>query len=300
MPAVIEANSLSKHYRGGRGIDDLTLSVERGEIFGFLDPNGAGKTTTIRTLLDLLHPTSGSAKLFGLDSHQHSLEIRARIGNLPGDFAFEDSMTGSELLTLFARLRGLDGMETAHSLADRFKADLSKPLRELSRGNRQKVGIIQAMFHGPELLILDEPTSGLDPLMQEEFLSVIAEHRAAGKTVFLSSHDLPEVERVCDRVGVIRDGKLITVASVDEMRERAYRKVVVRFADGVTVDPSAFERINGVGSASLDGQKLSFKAMDNLDEVIAALGRYKVVDIEVTKPSLEELFIAFYSEGQTA
>src|SRR4051794_36470889 len=205
--AVIETEQLTKSYGGSRGIEDVSFSVEAAEVFGFLGPNGAGKTTTIRTLLDLLHPTSGSARLFDLDSRRESVAIRARLGNLPGDFGYGKQASGREALRLLARLRGMKGFGRAEALAERFRADLDRPLGELSRGNRQKVGLILATFHSPELLILDEPTSGLDPLMQEEFLSLVAEERERGCTVFISSHELDEVERVCDRVGIVRAGR---------------------------------------------------------------------------------------------
>lgn len=297
MTAVIETKSLTKTYGASRGISDLTLSVPRGEIFGFLGPNGAGKTTTIRTLLDLLHPTSGSALLFGLDSHRESRAIRARLGNLPGDFAYEDRTTGRELLNLFGRLRGMDGLGSAGDLADRFRADLSKPLRELSRGNRQKIGLIQALFHNPELLILDEPTGGLDPLMQEEFLTVVAEHRDRGATVFLSSHDLSEVERICDRVGIIRDGRLAAIESVGAMKDRAYRKVMVTLTDGVTADQ--FASLPGVDALTVDGDTVHFRVLGDLNPVVEAIARHDVHDLEVTAPSLEELFIQYYDgEGE--
>lgn len=292
MTAVIETRSLTKTYGASRGISDLTLSVPRGEIFGFLGPNGAGKTTTIRTLLDLLHPTSGSALLFGLDSHRDSRAVRARLGNLPGDFAYEDRTTGRELLNLFGRLRGMDGLGSADELAERFRADLSKPLRELSRGNRQKIGLIQALFHNPELLILDEPTGGLDPLMQEEFLTVVAEHRDRGATVFLSSHDLTEVERICDRVGIIRDGRLAAIESVGAMKGRAYRKVMVTLTDGVTADQ--FASLPGVDALTVDGDTVHFRVLGDLNPVVEAIARHDVRDLEVTAPSLEELFIQYY------
>jgi len=293
MKAVLTTNRLSKTYGQARGIEDLDLAVAEGEIFGFLGPNGAGKTTTIRTLLDLLHPTSGSATIFGLDSRRDSRQIRGRIGNLPGEFAFEAHTTGAQLLRLFARLRGMTDLGDANELAERFKADLSRPLRDLSRGNRQKVGLIQALFHKPDLLILDEPTTGLDPLMQEEFMRVIAEQQQRGATVFLSSHDLGEVERVCDRVGIIREGRLAAVEDVAEMRGRAWRKVIVRFAGPVDVDE--FNRLAGVDQARTDGNTLSFRALDGLDQTIKALARHEVVDVEITPPTLEELFLNYYS-----
>ena len=292
MTAVIETAALTKSYGESRGIEDLSLEVPKGEIFGFLGPNGAGKTTTIRTLLDLLHPTSGRALLFGLDSHSDSRAIRARIGNLPGDFAYEDRTTGNELLSLFARLRGMDGLGSAADLAERFRADLTKPLRELSRGNRQKIGLIQALFHNPELLILDEPTGGLDPLMQEEFLTVVAEHRDQGATVFLSSHDLSEVERICDRVGIIRAGRLAAIESVGEMKGRAYRKVKVSLAS--PVEASGFESLPGVDSVSVDGHTLRLRVLGDINPLLEAIAKLDVRDLEVTAPSLEELFLQYY------
>ena len=292
MPAIIETDRLTKRYGSARGIDDLGLEVRRGEIFGFLGPNGAGKTTTIRTLLDFLHPTAGSARLFGLDSHRDSRAIRARLGNLPGEFTYDDRVTGRELLGFFASLRGLASADRADALAERFESNLDRPLRELSRGNRQKVGLIQALFHDPELLILDEPTTGLDPLMQEEFLAVVAEHRDRGATVFLSSHDLDEVERICDRVGIIREGRLIAVEDVQEMRGRAYRHVTVRF--GHAADPAVVAGIAGVQDIVADEATLHFRAQGDLDPVIKAIARHRVLDLEVTRPTLEELFLTYY------
>jgi ABC-2 type transport system ATP-binding protein len=296
VTAVIETEQLTKRYRKGRGVEALTLSVRPGEIFGFLGPNGAGKTTTIRTLLDLLHPTSGSARLLGLDSHRDSRAIRARVGNLPGDFAYEDRMTGREVLGFFAALRGMDDLGSAHALAERFESDLSRPLRELSRGNRQKIGLIQAFFHEPELLILDEPTSGLDPLMQEEFLTLIAEHRDRGATVFLSSHDLDEVERACDRVGIIREGRLVAVESVADMRGRAYRNVAVRF--GAPVTAADFAQLPTLEDVVLDDSTLRFRARGDLDAAIKAIARHTVVDLEVTRPTLEELFLTYFDRDR--
>ena len=292
MPPVIEIDRLTKRYGDTRGIEDLSLTVRRGDIFGFLGPNGAGKTTTIRTLLDLLHPTSGSARIFGLDSRRDSRAIRTRLGNLPGEFAYDDRLAGRDLLELFASLRGVERMQRADALAERFEANLDRPLRELSRGNRQKIGLIQALFHDPELLILDEPTTGLDPLMQEEFLTVVAEHRDRGATIFLSSHDLDEVERICDRVGIIREGRLIAVEDVEEMRGRAYRHVTVRF--GHVVDPAAIARIASVGDVEADETTLRFRVQGDLDPVIKAIARHRVLDLEVTRPTLEELFLTYY------
>lgn len=293
MP-VIETDGLTKSYGGSRGIEDLDLTVAEGEVFGFLGPNGAGKTTTIRTLLDLLHPTSGKARILGLDSRRDSRVIRARIGNLPGEFAFDEHFTGAELLALFARMRGMRDRGIAEQLIERFKADMSRPLRELSRGNRQKVGLIQALFHEPELLILDEPTGGLDPLMQEEFLTVISEQRERGATVFISSHDLAEVERSCDRVGIIRAGRLVAIEDVAAMRGRAYRDVEVTFTTSAAAAADDLREIPGIDGLKLDGPTARFKASGDLDSVIKAIGRHGIGDVEITRPTLEELFLAYY------
>jgi len=294
--ALIETDRLTKRYGDARGIDDVSLTVQRGEVFGFLGPNGAGKTTTIRTLLDLLHPTSGSARLFGLDSRRDSLAIRARLGNLPGEFACDPRRSGREVVSLLAALRGMSGLGRAAELADRFHADLDRPVGHLSRGNRQKIGLIQALFHEPELLILDEPTGGLDPLMQEEFHQLVGEERDRGATVFLSSHDLEEVERLCDRVAIIRDGRLVTIEHVSDLTARRFRHAIVEFARAVDADE--LRRLPGVRDvdARADGRRVRFGVEASaLDAVIKALARHEIVDLELAHPSLEEIFLAFYS-----
>jgi len=294
--AAIETERLTKRYGSARGIEDVTIAVEEGEVFGFLGPNGAGKTTTIRTLLDLLHPTGGSARVFGLDSQRDSVAIRARLGNLPGDFGFGKHVSGREALRQLARLRGIDGRERAEELARRFRADLERPLGELSRGNRQKVGLILAVFHRPELLILDEPTSGLDPLMQEEFLALVREERERGCAVFLSSHELDEVERVCDRVGIIRGGRVIAVERVDELLDKTGRRVEVELA--APVDPEELRRLPGVGEVEVDGARARFRVSGDVDPVVKAIAAHHVVDLEFARPTLEEVFLTYYEEGQ--
>jgi ABC-2 type transport system ATP-binding protein len=292
MSAVIETDRLTKRYRDARGIEDVSMSVEAGEVFGFLGPNGAGKTTTIRTLVDLLHPTGGSARLFGLDSRRDSLAIRARLGNLPGDFSYDPRLTGRELVSFLAEVRGVRDLDRAFQLAERFHADLKRPLGELSRGNRQKIGLIQAFFHSPELLILDEPTGGLDPLMQEEFLELVGEERQRGTSVFLSSHELDEVQRVCDRVGIIRDGRLVAVEKVAELTGRTYRHVSLEFDS--PIDASEFRRLAGVSELVADGNRISFKVEGALDAVVKAAARHTVHDLEVAHPTLEEVFLTYY------
>jgi beta-exotoxin I transport system ATP-binding protein len=294
--AVIETEQLTKSYGSSRGIEDVSFSVEAAEVFGFLGPNGAGKTTTIRALLNLLHPTSGAARIFGLDSRRESVAIRARLGNLPGDFGYGRQASGREALRLLAHLRGMEGVGRAESLAERFRADLDRPLGELSRGNRQKVGLILATFHSPELLILDEPTSGLDPLMQEEFLSLIAEERERGCTVFISSHELDEVERVCDRVGIVRTGRLIAVERIDELLGKARRTAVVEAADAAAL-AAELRVIDGVSDLRVEDAKVSFKVAGDLDRVLKAIAAHRVLDMELTHPTLEEVFLTYYGEG---
>ena len=293
--AAIETDRLSKFYGEHRGVEDLTMAVEPGEVFGFLGPNGAGKTTTIRTLLDLLHPTAGSARLFGLDSRRDSVAIRRRLGNLPGDFGYGKAATGREAVSLLARLRGVDELGRAEALARRFRADLDRPLGELSRGNRQKVGLILAVFHSPDLLILDEPTSGLDPLMQEEFLALVREERERGCAVFLSSHELDEVERVCDRVGIIRDGTLIAVERVADLLAETPRRASVEFAEPIDIDE--LRGSPGVSDLEANGRKVEFRVTGDLDGVVKAIAAHHVTDIELAKPTLEEVFLTYYQDA---
>jgi ABC-2 type transport system ATP-binding protein len=293
VPAI-ETERLTKFYGRRRGIEELTMTVEEGEIFGFLGPNGAGKTTTIRTLLDLLHPSAGSARIFGLDSHSDSVAIRARLGNLPGDFGFGKHTSGREALSLLARLRGVRTLDRAEELARRLEADFARPLGQLSRGNRQKVGLILALFHRPELLIFDEPTGGLDPLMQEEFLALVHEERERGATVFLSSHELDEVERLCDRVGIIREGRLIAVERVADLVGKTQRRVSVEFAE--QIDLGELRACPGVSALSAEGPHVTFRVAGDLDPVVKALARHRVVDLEFARPTLEEVFLTYYGE----
>ncbi len=292
--SAIATDLLTKFYGGHRGIEEVTMAVEEGEVFGFLGPNGAGKTTTIRTLLDLLHPTRGSARILGLDSRRDSVAIRARIGNLPGDFGYGKAATGRQAVSLLARLRGVDDLGRAEFLATRFRADLERPLGHLSRGNRQKIGLILALFHEPDLLILDEPTSGLDPLMQEEFLALVREERERGCAVFLSSHELDEVERVCDRVGIIRDGRLIAIERVVDLLARTPRKVSVEFAE--PIDPAELRACPGVMDLEVAGRRMSLKYVGDPDPLIKALASHTVSELEFAHPTLEEVFLTYYED----
>ncbi len=292
---MIETEDLTKAYGSARGIEDLSFSVEAGEVFGFLGPNGAGKTTTIRTLLDLLHPTRGSARIFGLDTHSDSVSIRARLGNLPGDFGYGADSTGRSALHLLANLRGVEGVGRAEQLARRFRADLDRPLGELSRGNRQKVGLILASFHSPELLILDEPTSGLDPLMQEEFLDLVYEERKRGCAVFISSHELDEVERVCDRVGILRGGRLIAIERVADLLAKALRRV--RLELGESADLTELSALPAVSELKTEGSRATFMIGGDVDRALKLLATHHVVDLEIARPTLEQVFLTYYQEG---
>ena len=293
MNLAIETEKLTKSYgRKARGIEEVDLAVEEGEVFGFLGPNGAGKTTTVRTLLGFLRPTGGRGEVFGLDIRKDSVEVRARVGNLPGEFALEDKMTGEGLLRFFARLRGVKELGYARELAERLGAELHRPMRRLSRGNKQKIGLVQAMFHRPPLLILDEPTGGLDPLVQEEFLDIIEEVKAEGRTVFFSSHNLAEVERVCDRVGIIRGGRLVAVETTETLVDKSFRHVVLTFAEDV--DPKPFEALSGVKDLKAGGNRLAFTLYEDLDEMVKLAAGHELVNMEYERPSLEEVFLTYY------
>jgi len=292
---VLRAEGLTKTYGKSRGIKDVDLTVYEGEVFGFLGPNGAGKTTMIRTLLGFMRPTGGRGEIFGHDIQRESVAVRSLIGNLPGEFALEDRMTGEKLLKLFARLRGVESLDYAYELAERINAELDRPLRRLSRGNKQKIGLIQAMFHKPPLLILDEPTGGLDPLVQEEFLEIVAETRREGRTVFFSSHTLGEVEKICDRVGIIREGELVQVETTDALINKSFRHVMLQFAGSVEGEEARrFESLEGVENFRGDGLRLYFDLHGNLDSVIKLAARHEVMDMLYERPSLEEIFLAYY------
>jgi len=292
---AIETEGLTKYYGRSRGIIDVSLQVERGEIFGFLGPNGAGKTTTIRLLLDLIRPTRGHAWVLGLDPQRDGVEVRRRVGYLPGELALYPDLTGQQVLEYAAHLRnGVPQKEIAR-LADRLEADLNRPIRSLSHGNRQKIGLIMAMMHRPELLILDEPTTGLDPLMQQVLYELLEEVRRDGRTVFFSSHILPEVERLCDRVGILREGQLVAVETVADLKRVAVRRMDLVF-DG-PVDPEPFRAIPGVREVTAAGSTLHVAVQGSLDPLIKAAAQHTLLNIITYEPNLEEAFLAFYREG---
>lgn len=294
---AIHTSGLTKHYGDVKALIDLSLDIRPGEIFGFLGPNGAGKTTMIRTILDEIRPTAGEASILGMDSHQQSVEIRKHIGYVPGDLAMYPNLTGRDTLTYFANLRGGVDWSYVESLADRLDADLEKKVGDLSSGNRQKVGLIQAFMNRPQVLIMDEPSSGLDPLVQRTFQKMMREVAAEGRTVFLSSHTLSEVQRVANRVGIIRHGKLIAVETVADLRSKAIRTVNI-FFDG-PVDAGEFKGLPGVREAASQNEHvtLSFDGqMETLLKVVTE--RYHVLDITTHEADLEEIFLTYYRDEE--
>lgn len=292
---VIETRSLSKLYRGGVGLRPLDLEVRRGEIFGFLGPNGAGKTTTLRLLLGFLRPTGGEARVLGLDVRRDVRELHARVGYLPGELRLDPTRTGRELFEFLGRLRGGVDRARLHELTERLGLDPSRRLGTLSKGNKQKVGLIAALLGRPEVLLLDEPTDGLDPLVQEEVLRLLREARSQGRTVFLSSHVLAEVDRVADRVGIIRAGELVTVAGVAEVKARLPHRLEVRFAS--PVPEAAFARLPGVSGVQVRGDTLRCVLTGGADALVKALAAYPVLDLRGHEPDLEEAFLSYYQEA---
>ncbi|HEX5949829.1 MAG TPA: ABC transporter ATP-binding protein [Actinomycetota bacterium] len=292
MADVIVADNLTKSYGTRRGVVELTFSVAPGEVFGYLGPNGAGKTTTIRTLLDFLRPTSGRATVLGMDSHRDSVRIHGRVGYLPGEFSLYERMTGGEYLTYLGNLRGGVPADHVRELAERLDLELGIRIKTLSHGNRQKLGLVQAFMHRPELLILDEPTQGLDPLIQQVFYELVEETRADGRTVFLSSHVMPEVERVCDRVGIIREGRLVAVEDIGDLRAKEIRTLDIHFA--APIRPDAFEGVPGVHEAAVVGDAAHITVGGAMDAVIKRAAAFEIVDLRSHELSLEEIFLAFY------
>jgi ABC-2 type transport system ATP-binding protein len=292
---VIAANGLTKFYGRQRGVIDLTLEVKQGEVFGYLGPNGAGKTTTIRTLLDFIRPTRGHATIFGLDTRAESAAIHQRVGYVPGEIPVYDSMTGAQYLRYMANLRGGVDWKMVDELAQRLSADMTRRMRSLSHGNKRKIVLIEAFMRKPELILLDEPTSGLDPLIQQEFYKLVDETRADGRTVFLSSHILPEVERVCDRVAIIREGKLTAVEHIAALKARALRRLEIHFGSPVPGD--AFRGITGLRDVTVQDSTLQCTVTGSLDALIKTAAQFEVINIISQEPSLEEIFLTFYGGG---
>jgi ABC-2 type transport system ATP-binding protein len=293
---ILTTQKLSVYYGRRRGIIDVDLSVQPGEVFGFLGPNGAGKTTTLRVLLDLIRPTRGSATIFDLDCQKDGDQIRRRTGYLPGELSLYDSMTAAEFLNLSSRLRG-NQADPAYrrALCERLDLDPSRRMREYSRGNKQKVGVVSAFMHRPDLLILDEPTTGLDPLIQQTVLSLVREAKAEGRTVFFSSHVLPEVQAVCDRVGIIREGYMIATERVDDIVRQNFRRLHLRLG---TALPAAALELPGVTLLSQDDGLYMLEVRDSLAELMRHAAACQVLDLETLPVTLEEVFLTYYGASQ--
>lgn len=302
--SVIETQNLTKVYRSRRretvALSELSLEIKQGEIFGYLGPNGAGKTTTIRLLLDLIRPTSGSARVLGMDVREDAQRIHKTVGFMPGELNLWKGRTGKQTIRYLANVRGnVDAqMQEAQRIAERLDLDLTKKVQEYSTGNRRKLGLVLALMHKPELLILDEPTSGLDPLMQQIFNQMMREVRDEGRTVFLSSHVLSEVQAICDRVGILRDGKLQAVENVEELTRVDFRIVEVLFKDipenGMV---KSIEAIEGVSEVEARNHHVRFKLLGDFDPVLRAASDGYIKDIHVEEPTLEEIFLSFYGSA---
>ena len=292
---AIRTVGLTKYYGDVHALVDLDLEIRPGEIFGFLGPNGAGKTTMIRTILDEIRPTAGNASILGMDSHEQSVEIRRFIGYVPGDLAMYPNLTGRDTITYFANLRGGVEWSYVEELADRLDADMTKKVGDLSSGNRQKIGLIQAFMNKPEVLIMDEPSSGLDPLVQREFQSMLREVTANGSTVFLSSHTLSEVQRVADRVGIIRHGKLIALESVASLRSKGLRTVELFFDEAV--DGEVFDPVPGVSDVAVQNHHVTLSFSGQMETLLNVVtDTYTLVDISTQEADLEEIFLAYYRD----
>ncbi len=299
--AIIKTNNLSKTYKSRssqtKALDKLNLEVKQGEIFGYLGPNGAGKTTTIKLLLDLIRPTQGNAQILGMDTQQQSVKVHKKVGFLPAELSLWKGRTSEQVVNYIASIHG-DSKATvkeAHDIADRLQFDMKKKVRDYSSGNKRKLGLVLAMMHQPEILILDEPSSGLDPLMQQTFNQMMREYRDSGRTVFLSSHVLNEVQAICDRVGILRDGDLKAVESIDKLTNVEFRWVTLHFRDAVpTTWKGTLEKLDSVTDIEIAGKELSLRLNGDFDPILRAVGDGYVENIHIQDPTLEEIFLTYY------
>ncbi|WP_129690033.1 ABC transporter ATP-binding protein [Gottfriedia acidiceleris] len=290
---AIEINNLTKTYGNSRGITDISFNIEEGEIFGFIGPNGAGKSTTIRTLLSLIYPTSGSAKIFGKDCVQFAPEIKKEIGYLPSEVFYYDNMKVMDLLKYSASFYKKDCTKRIKELAEVMDLDLTKKIDDLSLGNKKKVGIVQGLLHEPKLIILDEPTSGLDPLMQQRFFDLLEEENKKGATILFSSHILSEVQRLCDRVAIIKEGKIVTVEKISTLQENNYKRFKIDIQNGV--DPNFFN-MPGVNNIEIKGKTISFIFKGNINIVLKKIAEIEIENLWIEEPDLEEIFLHYYEK----
>ena len=300
MSNIIQTNHLTKSYGRSRGIINVTFAVEEGEVFGFLGPNGAGKTTSMRILMGLLHANNGSAIIGGMDCWKQATDVKKLVGYLPGEFSFDPGMRGAHIIEYLGHLRGGVDQAYVRQLVERLGLDPSKRFREYSHGNKQKVGLVQALMHKPRLLILDEPTSGLDPLNQQEFYRMVAEVRAEGRTVFLSSHILPEVEHTCDRVAIIREGRLVKIDHVSSLKEIHQYDAEITFTG--PAEGSWFKNVTGIANVArgADEHTLQLSVQGDLTEIIHIASQHNATNITTHEPTLEEVFLRYYEPQQAS
>lgn len=294
MSVVIETTNLTKKYGKSRGIIDVNLSINEGEIFGFIGPNGAGKSTTIRTLLGLIHKTSGEAKIFGLDCNKDKVEILKNVGYLPSEVFYYENMKAIDLLNYSASFYGKDCSVRIKELAAILELDLHKKIEDMSLGNKKKVGIIQGLLHSPKLIVLDEPTSGLDPLMQKKFFDLILKENEKGATILFSSHILSEVQRICDRVAIIKEGQIISTQKISELRDNTYKKVNFVIKEGILDN----FMLDGATNIEIQGNQCNFLYKGDCNALINAVGSYKITNIDISEPTLEEIFIHYYEDKE--
>ncbi|HEX2470060.1 MAG TPA: ABC transporter ATP-binding protein, partial [Candidatus Limnocylindrales bacterium] len=295
---LLSVRGIRKAFKDRVAVEDLSFDVHAGEIFGFLGPNGAGKTTTMRVLLDLIRPTAGRAEVFGIETTSGPVAIHRRVGYLPGEFDLYDRLTGADTITYFANLRG--GVDPAYvaELVERLDLDPSRRFKEYSKGNKQKVGLVVALQHKPDLLILDEPTAGLDPLIQQIFFEIAREAKAEGRTVFLSSHIIDEVDRTCDRVAIIREGRLVQVDRIEAIRQLAFHHVELTFSQPVSA--VVFSSLDNVSDVDVDGDVVRMRVSGTIGQVIAAAAPHGLIDVVSREPNLEDVFLAQYGAHESA
>ncbi|NKF07313.1 ABC transporter ATP-binding protein [Clostridium gasigenes] len=290
MDIIIETKNLTKSYGKSRGIIDVNLTVEQGEIFGFIGPNGAGKSTTIRTLLSLINKTSGEAKIFGLDCEKDKVQILKEVGYLPSEVFYYENMKAKDLLNYSASFYGKDCSARIKELSEALELDLNKKIEDMSLGNKKKVGIVQGLLHSPKLIILDEPTSGLDPLMQKKFFEIIKKENERGATVLFSSHILSEVQKICDRVAIIKEGRIIKTEKISDLKQSAYKKVTFNITDEAPKELN----ISGSKNVEINGQNIAFLYKGNINSLLDEIGKFQLTNIDITEPSLEEIFMHYY------
>ena len=293
---VIEIRQLTKDYGNNRGIFDVSLSVKKGEVFGFLGPNGAGKSTTIRHLMGFIQADQGSCQINGLDCLRDHARIQQALGYLPGEIAFMDDMTGLEFIKFMAKMKGMTDLTKAYELMERFELNPQGKIKKMSKGMKQKIGIICAFMHDPELLILDEPSSGLDPLMQNRFIELVLEEKQRGKTIFMSSHIFAEIERTCDRTAMIKDGRLISIEELQTLKASKHKTYQITFATQELVEQFMDE---GFECKQVESNVIKVVPRNNLNYLLATLSRYDIIDLDITKPTLEELFLHFYGGDES-